>query len=128
MNFDNLRFTEEHEWVRREDGTDEVTIGISEFAAGELGDIVYIELPQTGAEVKASDSMGTIEAVKTVADLYAPVTGVIVAINDGLEGQPEMVNNSPYEDGWFARIRMADVSELDGLMTHDAYQEMLGKG
>jgi len=125
MDFDNMRFSKEHEWVRSEG--DEVTIGITEYAAGELGDIVFIELPETGAEVSESDTIGTIEAVKTVADLYAPVSGTVSAVNEQLENQPDLVNASPYEDGWFLKIKMSDSSELEKLMTHDAYQDMIGE-
>lgn len=127
MDYDNVRFTSEHEWVRFEDGSDEVSVGITEFAAGELGDIVFIELPEVGAEVKAGESMGTIEAVKTVADLYAPVSGTVTAVNVALEGEPELVNNSPMDKGWFVTINASDRSELDSLMEYAAYQEMIGE-
>jgi glycine cleavage system H protein len=126
MDFKNVRFTKEHEWVRVADG-DEATIGITDFAAGELGDIVYVELPKAGAEVGAMQSMGTIEAVKTVADLYAPVSGVVTAVNAGLEQNPDLVNRDPFGDGWFVRLRMKDRKELDSLMDREAYQKMIGK-
>ena len=126
MDFSSMRFTKDHEWIRVGDG-DEVTVGISEFAAGELGDIVYVELPGEGDGVRAGETMGTIEAVKTVADLYAPVSGVVSAINSTLDEDPEQVNSSPYENGWFVRIRMSDPAELENLMSHGAYQEMTGK-
>jgi glycine cleavage system H protein len=126
MDFKNVRFTKEHEWVRVADG-DEATIGITDFAAGELGDIVYVELPKAGAEVGAMQSMGTIEAVKTVADLYAPVSGVVTAVNAGLEQNPDLVNRDPFGDGWFVRVRMKDRKELDSLMDREAYQKMIGK-
>ena len=125
MDFSNIRFTKDHEWVRFDDG-DEVTVGISDFAAGELGDIVYVELPGEGDDINSGDTMGTIEAVKTVADLYAPLSGTVSAVNASLEENPEQVNDSPFEDGWFIRIRMNKRSELDNLMNHDAYQEMVG--
>lgn len=127
MDFSNRRFTSEHEWVLLQDGSDEVVVGVTGFAAGELGDIVYVELPAVGADVTAAESMGTIEAVKTVADLYAPVTGTVTAINGELEQNPELVNSSPYEDGWFVKIRVGDRAELDSLMTHEAYKELVGK-
>ncbi|HEX5131805.1 MAG TPA: glycine cleavage system protein GcvH [Candidatus Krumholzibacteria bacterium] len=126
MDFKNMRFTREHEWVRLEGG-DEVTIGVTDFASGELGDIVYIELPKVGAGVSASQSMGTIEAVKTVADLFAPVSGSVTAINGALEQGPDLVNKDPFGDGWFVRVRMSDRAEFDALMDHAAYQEMIGK-
>lgn len=128
MDFENLRFTSEHEWVRIEDGSDDVEVGITDFAAGELGDIVFVELPEAGSAVTAGDSMGTIEAVKTVADLYAPVSGTIIESNPALESEPELVNGSPYERGWFVKLRMSDRTELESLMDRSAYQEMIGKG
>ena len=121
----NLKFTKEHEWIRV-DG-DEATIGITDFAAGELGDIVYVELPKVGAGVTAMQSMGTIEAVKTVADLFAPVTGVVSATNAALEQGPDLVNKDPFGDGWFVRVKMSNQKELDALMNHAAYQSMIGK-
>jgi len=121
----NLKFTKEHEWIRV-DG-DEATIGITDFAAGELGDIVYVELPKVGASVTAMQSMGTIEAVKTVADLFAPVTGVVTAINGALEQGPDLVNKDPFGDGWFVRVKMSSKKELDALMDHAAFQAMIGK-
>jgi glycine cleavage system H protein len=127
MDFDNTRFSEEHEWVRANGADDEVVIGITEFAAGELGDIVFIELPETGTEVNAGGTMGTIEAVKTVADLYAPVSGKVVEVNSELEDQPDLVNESPYEKGWLVKVSLSDKSEFEKLMTHEAYQEMIGK-
>jgi glycine cleavage system H protein len=127
MNIEDLRYTKEHEWVAREEDSDIVTIGITDFAAGELGDIVFVEFPEVESEVKASEPVGTIEAVKTVADLYSPVTGVVKELNSELEDNPGIVNQSPYEQGWFMKIQIADPSELDGLMTHSAYNEMVGK-
>lgn len=121
----NLKFTKEHEWIRV-DG-DEATIGITDFAAGELGDIVYVELPKVGANVTAMQSMGTIEAVKTVADLFAPVSGVVTATNGALEHGPDLVNKDPFGDGWFVRVKMSNQKELDALMNHAAYQTMIGK-
>jgi len=126
MDFKNVRFTKDHEWVRFDSG-DEVTIGITDFAAGELGDIVFVELPKVGASVTAHASMGTIEAVKTVADLFAPVGGVVTAINGALEHGPDLVNKDPYGDGWFVRVKMGDKKELDALMDHAAYQKLIGK-
>lgn len=125
MDQKNLKFTKDHEWIRV-DG-DEATIGITDFAAGELGDIVYVELPKIGASVAALQSMGTIEAVKTVADLFAPVTGSVTAINGALEQGPDLVNKDPFGDGWFVRVKMTNRKELDALMDHAAYQAMIGK-
>lgn len=126
MDFKNVRFTKEHEWVRLEGG-DEVTIGITDFASGELGDIVYVELPRVGTAVDAMQSMGTIEAVKTVADLFAPVSGVVTAVNGALEQGPDLVNKDPFGDGWFVRVKMSNKAEYDALMDQAAYQEMIGK-
>jgi glycine cleavage system H protein len=126
MDFNNVRFTKEHEWVRLEEGG-EVTVGITDFASGELGDIVYVELPAVGAEVGEAQSMGTIEAVKTVADLFAPVSGVVTAINGSLEQGPDLVNKDPFGGGWFVRVKMSNASQFDALMDHAAYQDMIGK-
>ena len=128
MDFTNMRFSKEHEWVRSTDGAaEQVTVGITEYAAGELGDIVFVELPAVGTEFKAGDSIGTIEAVKTVADLYAPVSGKVSEVNQQLEDQPEIINSSPYEDGWFIKVSMVDPSEMESLMSHGQYQEMIGE-
>jgi glycine cleavage system H protein len=128
MDFDSLRFSKEHEWVGPTDGGgDEVAIGITEYAAGELGDIVFVELPENGAEFKAGETIGTIEAVKTVADLYAPVSGTVIEVNKIIEDQPEIINNSPYEDGWFVKVKMSNPTEMENLMSYDAYQEMIGE-
>ncbi len=126
MDVEKLRFSKEHEWVARQNSDDVVTVGISEYAAGELGDIVYIELPAVETEVKSMEPMGSIEAVKTVADLFAPLSGVVTEVNTNLEDHPELANQSPYGDGWFLKIKMSDPSEYDGLMSHDEYQEMIG--
>lgn len=127
MTFENVRFTKEHEWVRFEKGTNIVTVGITDFAAGELGDIVFIEFPEIGRVVRATEPMGTIEAVKTVADLYAPVSGAVKEVNTALNDDPAKVNQSPYEGGWFVKIEIAAKSELDSLMQKSEYDEMVGK-
>ena len=126
MSFDDVRFSKEHEWVRFKEDADLVTIGITDFASGELGDIVFVELPETGKEVKAGEPMGTIEAVKAVADFFAPVSGVVSETNAALEDNPGLVNQSPYQDGWFVKVQLADRDELGRLMTNDAYQQMIG--
>ncbi|MFH1754548.1 MAG: glycine cleavage system protein GcvH [Candidatus Latescibacterota bacterium] len=127
MNVDKLRFSKEHEWVFRDGSSDTVTVGITEYAAGELGDIVFIELPAAGTEVTAMEPMGTIEAVKTVADLFAPLSGVVEEINVQLEDQPELANQSPYGDGWFIKLKLSAPDEMDTLMSHGDYQKMIGK-
>jgi glycine cleavage system H protein len=127
MTFENMRFTKEHEWVQFEKGSSMVTVGITDFAAGELGDIVFIEFPDVGREVKAMEPMGTIEAVKTVADLYAPVSGTVKEINAALNDDPALVNQSPYERGWFVKMELSDKSELERLMEKKDYDKMVGK-
>jgi glycine cleavage system H protein len=127
MKPEEMRFTKEHEWVAANDDSSEAVVGITDYAAGELGDIVYIELPQEGAAVQCMKPMGTIEAVKTVADLFSPLSGVIAAVNKNLEPNPELVNKSPFEDGWFVKIKIEDASELDRLMDYSAYKAMIGK-
>ncbi|MBI4719908.1 MAG: glycine cleavage system protein GcvH [Chitinivibrionia bacterium] len=127
MKPEDMRFTKEHEWVAVNDDASEAAVGITDYAAGELGDIVYIELPKEGAHVRCMQPMGTIEAVKTVADLYSPLSGVVSAVNKNLENSPEIVNKSPFGDGWFVRIRIADAGELDRLMNYTAYRAMIGK-
>ena len=129
MDLNNMYFTKEHEWVRPDPDGDsgDVVVGITEYAAGELGDIIFIELPEKGAEFKSEETIGTIEAVKTVADLFAPVSGTVCEINTRLEDQPELINTSPYEDGWLMKITPADPGELEKLMNHGAYQQMIGE-
>ena len=127
MSFENVRFTKEHEWVRLEKSGGLATVGITDFASGELGDIVYIVFPEVGREVKAMDPMGTIEAVKTVADLYAPVSGVVKEINTALNDDPALVNQSPFDKGWFVKIELSNRSEFDGLMEKNEYDKMVGK-
>lgn len=117
---EELKYTEEHEWVLAED--DLATVGISDFAQDALGDVVFVELPEVGAEIVAGKAFGVVESVKAVSDVYAPISGVVEEVNDELPDAPEMINTSPYEDGWMIKIRMSDSSELDDLMDTDAYQ------
>jgi glycine cleavage system H protein len=123
---ESLRYTEEHEWVRLE-GT-EAVVGITDYAQGELGDIVFVELPQVGSDLRQGGPFGTIEAVKTVSDLFAPVSGKVAAVNDRLKDEPEVVNKSPYVDGWMVRIRVDDPSELAALMDSAKYRKHVGEG
>ena len=120
---ENLRYTKEHEWVRLEDDGKTATIGITDFAQGELGDIVFVELEPVGTELGADDVFGTVEAVKTVSELYMPVAGTIAAHNDALEAAPETVNEDPYGDGWMLQIELADPAELENLLTAAQYSE-----
>ncbi len=117
---DDRRYSKEHEWALVEDaGT--VLVGISEFAQAELGDVVYVELPKAGERVKAGGQIGEIESVKAVSDLFSPVSGEIVEVNDGVKQNPELVNESPYENGWLLRIKPDDPSELDSLLDAAQY-------
>lgn len=120
-----LKYTKDHEWVRVEgDGT--VTVGITDFAQGELGDIVYVEIETEGESLDQEEVFGTIEAVKTVSDLFMPVSGEILSFNEELEGAPETVNSDPYNAGWMVKIKLSDTSQLDGLLSADAYGEIIG--
>jgi glycine cleavage system H protein len=120
----DLRYTEDHEWIRDEgDGT--ATVGITEFAQSELGDIVFVEFEPSGADLDREDVFGTVEAVKTVSELFMPVSGTIQEVNDALEGQPELLNDDPYGEGWMARIELSDASELDDLLPADEYEAMV---
>lgn len=117
----DLKYTEDHEWVRIEG--EFATIGVTDFAQGELGDVVFLELPEVGDEIKQGETFGSIEAVKTVADLYAPLSGEVDGINEALEDEPETVNKDCYGEGWLVRIKASDLTEVDGLMDADAYQQ-----
>ena len=126
MNFpENLKYTKEHEWVSM-DG-DVATIGVTEFAQSELGDIVFVEIETEGETLSQNEVFGTIEAVKTVSDLFMPISGEIVAINTNLEDAPESVNESPYEEGWMVKIKASDMSEIDGLIDADEYKSLIGQ-
>jgi len=117
---EELKYTEEHEWVLIED--DIVTVGITDFAQDSLGDVVFVELPEVGATVEAGKSFGVVESVKAVSDVYSPVSGEVVEVNEELPDAPETINTSPYEDGWMVKIRLSDTAELDDLLDADAYQ------
>lgn len=120
----DLRYTREHEWVRVKAG--EAEMGITDFAQGELGDVIFVDLPAPGTRVSQMKSFGSIDAVKTVSDLFAPVTGEIVAVNTELKDNPALVNQSPYEKGWMVRIRLSNPAEVDALLTADGYGQSLG--
>ncbi len=117
---DNLKYNESHEWVRQED--DIATIGITDYAQSEIQDIVYVELPEVGTQLTHKTEFGVIESVKAAFDLYAPIGGEVVEVNESLLDAPEQVNESPYDDGWFLKIKMTDPSELDNLLDADSYQ------
>tara|TARA_B100000614_G_C14307899_1_gene394905 strand:+ start:283 stop:660 length:378 start_codon:yes stop_codon:yes gene_type:complete len=120
---ENLKYTKEHEWIRFEE--DFAYVGITDFAQGELGDIVFVELPNLDEEFSQNDIFGTIEAVKTLADLFIPISGKIVAVNEDLDGQPELINTSPYEAGWIVKIEVTNKEDLESLMNHNSYKELI---
>ena len=127
MSPDDRKYTQEHEWAKLEDAEARlVLVGITEFAQDELGDIVYFDLPSTGTEVAHMEKMGEVESVKAVSDLFSPVTGKIEAVNEELIDHPELVNDDPFGNGWIMRVTIADLSELDGLMTATEYDEYVG--
>lgn len=119
----DLKYSEDHEWIKVEGNT--VTIGITDFAQSELGDIVFVELPEEGDDITSGDSFGSVESVKTVSELYAPVSGSIVAVNEELEDSPELVNESPYEGAWMLKVELSDESELDKLLDAAGYQAVI---
>ena len=125
MNFpETLRYTKDHEWIRVEG--DVATVGITDFAQHELGDIVYVEIETAGQELKSGDVFGTVEAVKTVSDLYLPLDGVITEINPKLNSNPEMVNTDPYGEGWMVKMKLSNPSDADTLMDAAAYGSLVG--
>lgn len=120
----DLKYIETHQWVRvADDGT--ATVGITDFAQEQLGDVVYIGLPEVGETVRGGEEAGVAESVKSASDVFSPVTGEVIAINEALEEEPEIVNDDPYGEGWMFRVKLADKGELDGLMDADAYGESL---
>ena len=124
LNFpDDVVYTDDHEWTKMEN--DEAVIGISDYAQDQLGDIVFVELPQVGETFEKGAEFGTVESVKAVSELFLPVSGEIVAVNDALEDTPELVNNEPYAGGWMLRVKLSETSELDQLMNKSAYLESL---
>lgn len=120
----DLKYTREHEWIK-DNGDGTVTVGITDFAQGELGDIVFVELEPEGSQFDKDDTFGTVEAVKTVSDLFAPVDGEIIEINEQLEDDPELVNEDPYGDGWMVKIKLSDASQLDDLLNAEEYEEVI---
>jgi glycine cleavage system H protein len=127
---DDLRYTQDHEWLRIEG--DEAVVGITEYAATQLGDIVFVELPATGTTLDAAQAFGVIESVKTASDLFAPAAGKIIAINDSLADKPELVNDDPYGEGWMVRLKLADPAAVaapsDHLMDPDTYRKLVEAG
>jgi glycine cleavage system H protein len=122
----DLRYTKDHEWVRV-DG-DEATVGITDYAAGQLGDIVFVELPDVGRSLEQFATFGVVESVKAVSDLFAPLSGEVVAGNDALATSPELVNSDPFREGWMIRVRMKDATEVEGLLDAAAYEALTAEG
>ena len=118
-----LKYTKEHEWIRVEG--EEAVVGITDYAQSQLGDIVFVECETVGDALEAGETFGTIEAVKTVSDLYLPVAGEVLEFNEELEGEPELVNKDPYGKGWIVKIKISDETELDGLLNADAYKAII---
>ena len=118
-----LRYAASHEWAKNDDGV--VTVGITEHAQDAMGDLVYVELPEVGKVVAAGDEAGVVESVKAASDIYAPVAGEVIEINEALEDEPELVNNAPYEGGWLFKIQMSEETDLDNLLTADQYQAQI---
>ena len=121
---EELRYTEEHEWVKLDGNV--ATVGITDFAQSELGDIVYLEIDTLDSEIDSNDVFGTVEAVKTVSDLFMPVNGKVIEVNSSLEDNPEVVNNDPYGDGWIIKIEVSNPSDIDALMNSEEYKNLIG--
>ncbi len=121
---EDLKYTKEHEWIR-DNGDETATIGVTDFAQSELGDIVFVEIEPAGTEFEKDEVFGTVEAVKTVSELFAPVDGEILEINEALEMEPELVNDDPYGDGWMVKIALRDTSQLGELMSADEYRDII---
>jgi len=125
MNIPNeLKYTAEHEWIRIEG--DEAVIGVTDFAQGELGDVVFLEIETEGENLAKGEIFGTIEAVKTVSDLYMPLDGEVIEVNPALEDKPELINSNPFDEGWMIRLKLSDTSQLENLLSAEAYAELIG--
>lgn len=126
MNFpEDLRYTKDHEWARKDGGR--ITVGVTSFAVEQLGDITLVDLPEVGSTATAGEAFGTIESVKSVSDLYAPVSGTVTKINEALEDRPELVNESPYGEGWMVEIELAGDDEYEAMLARDAYAELVAE-
>ena len=120
----SLRYTKDHEWIRLEG--DIATVGITDFAQGELGDIVFVDIPTQGETLAAEEVFGSVEAVKTVSDLYLPIDGEVIEVNPAIDNQPDLVNSDPYGRGWMVRVKVASVADVEALMDSDAYRKLTG--
>jgi glycine cleavage system H protein len=121
---DDRKYTQEHEWVQIDGDTG--TVGVTEYAANELGDVVFVELPEVGSEFSQGDTVGTIESVKAVADLYLPVSGEVVAVNEAVVDSPELVNNDAMDEGWLFKVKLSEIAELEQLLDAAGYSELTG--
>jgi len=126
MNPTDLKYSEEHEWVRPEEG-DEAVVGITDYAQEQLGDVVYVLLPSEEEQLEQGKKLGEVESVKSVSDIFSPVSGEVIAVNEALSDRPELVNEDPYGKGWIARLRLSDPGQLDGLLSAQQYEEMLAQ-
>jgi glycine cleavage system H protein len=124
---ENLHYTEEHEYVKKEDDSGVITIGITDYAQGELGDVVYVDLPEPGTTLAKMDVFGSIEAVKAVSELFSPVTGEVLEVNEELDGNPNLVNEDPYGDGWMLKLRLENPGDLDHLLAASDYAQHIGE-
>ncbi|MFD3003386.1 glycine cleavage system protein GcvH [Pontibacter toksunensis] len=122
---DNLKYTKDHEWIRIEG--DVAVVGITDFAQSELGDIVYVDIDTVEKQINQEDVFGTVEAVKTVSDLFSPLSGTVLEFNEKLENSPELVNSDPYGDGWIIKMSVDDSTQIDGLLSAEAYREVIGQ-
>jgi len=122
---ENVKYTKDHEWIRIEDNIG--IIGITDYAQGELGDVVFVELPSIGKKIECGQSFGTVEAVKAVSDLYSPVTGEVIEVNKKIQDTPEIVNKEPYENGWMIKVTLSKVEELQNLLDVTAYKKLIAK-
>lgn len=122
----DLHYTEEHEYLKATDDDGVYAVGVTDYAQGELGDVVFVELPEVGSSFGKMDVFGTIEAVKAVSDLYCPLDGEVVAVNEALDDDPSLVNSDPYGDGWMIKLKLADASEVSSLLSSDSYAEHIG--
>lgn len=127
MTPEDLKYTEEHEWLASTEGSNTVRVGITHYAQDQLGDVVFVELPKVGEKVEAGSPLGEVESTKSVSEIFAPISGEVVAVNNALDESPELINSAPYGDGWIVEIAAADPAALDGLMDAAAYRELTEK-
>ena len=120
---ENIKYTDDHEWVKLENNI--ATIGITDFAQSELGDIIFVEFPELNINISSKDTVGTLEAIKTVADIFSPLSGEIVQLNDNLELNPELINESPYDKGWILKIKISNKNDIDSLLSSEDYQKII---